>query len=200
MSTSKAAAGRGYHHGDLRRALVRAAGELVERGGPAAVSLREAARAAGVSHAAPYRHFDSREALLAAVAADGFRQLLEALRAVEAAGGERLPALGRAYVDFAIACPGLYQLMFSEAVSKAAHPDLWEASRAAMAPLRDAVAGQAKGQGGRLETVAAWALVHGLAHLLVQGQIATDLAEAAPRERLVKAALAIFTRGLAATP
>src|SRR2546430_6260512 len=97
-----------YHHGDLRRTLIDAALRIVEQVGPGALSLRELARHAGVSHAAPYRHFASREALLAALAAEGFRGLGAEMAALASDGGDplaRFAALGLAYVRYAVAHP-----------------------------------------------------------------------------------------------
>src|SRR5271154_7271500 len=95
------AGGASYHHGDLRRALVDAAAQLVSCCGPTAVSLREVARIVGVSHNAPYRHFPTREALLAAVAAYGFELLFEGMSKIEdtAAPEQQLAACCRGYVD-----------------------------------------------------------------------------------------------------
>src|SRR5690625_2896195 len=102
-----------YHHGDLRRALLDAAAGLVQERRNAEASLREIARRAGVSHTAPYRHFESKEALLAAVAEEGFHQFREVLEA--AAEGkaplDALHATGQAYVDFALGHPGYFRVM-----------------------------------------------------------------------------------------
>ena len=104
-----------YHHGDLPQALVATAAELIDESGPAGFSLREVARRAGVSHAAPAHHFGSARGLLTAVAAEGFRRLTAAMR--EALGGvddpaERLAALGRAYVQTAVDNAGYAAVMF----------------------------------------------------------------------------------------
>src|SRR2546423_10801996 len=95
-----------YHHGDLPAALLRAAGRVLEQKGIGALSLRDAARRAGVSHNAPYRHFADREALLGALAAEGFALLAKRLR------GQRGPELGMAYVRFALEHPQRFRLMF----------------------------------------------------------------------------------------
>lgn len=160
---------------------------MVERSGPAAVSLREAARIAGVSHNAPYRHFPTREALLAAVAADGFDRLRAALDDATAAAvqGDRLPALGQAYVRFATANPGLFRLMFGGGIGKDAHPDLQTAAQRAFAVLRTVAAGDGAAS-PREAAIGAWALVHGLAHLVVDGQLADDLREDAADGRLLE--------------
>lgn len=116
-SRSNASDARPYHHGDLRKVLVATGRELVARNGPAALSLREVARAAGVSHNAPYRHFVSREALLAAIAAAGFVALKEALLvAAQTEPERRLRALGKAYVRFALDHGSDFLLMFGAAI------------------------------------------------------------------------------------
>src|ERR1700674_5400381 len=104
-----------YHHGDLPAALLRAAGKTLEKHGPAGLSLRAAARRAGVSHNAPYRHFPGREALLAALAAEGFAMLAERLR------GQPGRAMGEAYVRFALEHPQRFRLMFGGVLPIAKH-------------------------------------------------------------------------------
>ena len=194
MSTSKRTAP--YHHGDLRRALLEAALELLETNEFSTIGLREAAREAKVSPAAPYRHFRNREALLAATAARGFEQLAAALGAVpDAPEGERLPAMGRAYLDFALAHRNLFRLMFSSEISKDDHTDLRAASRQAMEALQSAM--RSKGvEGAREAAVGAWALVHGLAVLLVDDQISKDLTTKPARERLISVVTDIYGTGL----
>src|SRR5271154_2770181 len=116
-----------YHHGDLKRALTDAALALVREKGPKGFSLSEAARRAGVSVAAPYRHFADKAELLAAVAEEGFIQLHEALSAAGAAAPNpknRVIQLGRAYVGWAVAHPDYYQSMFGAEMVKRDHPDL----------------------------------------------------------------------------
>src|SRR5437016_7879863 len=111
-----------YHHGNLRTALLRAAGERLEKQGITALSLREAARRVGVSHNAPYRHFADRETLLAALAAQGFDELAAAV-----ASGP--PArMGEAYVSFALEHPQRFRLMFEGSLSLSRHPRLREAA------------------------------------------------------------------------
>src|SRR4030088_2102693 len=112
MSTSKAT----YHHGDLRAALVRAAIQLLEESGETDLSLRAVARRAGVSPAAPYRHYADREALVSAVAAVGYRELAERLAAAHPAPAtpEQLASVAVAYVQFALEQPALFRMMFGE--------------------------------------------------------------------------------------
>jgi AcrR family transcriptional regulator len=178
MSTSED--GAAYHHGDLRRSLIAAAHDLLRAGGVEAVTLREAARLAGVSHNAPYRHFASREALLAALATEGFRSLR---RALEEAGSEagptgRLNALGRAYLRFADGDRATFRLMFGGVVEQSGYPDLMEASAAAFGALRGVVAERDPTGSAEREALRAWGLVHGLAHLVADRQIDAARAEA----------------------
>lgn len=170
----------GYHHGDLARALVLAATQLVVQGGPAALTLREAARLAGVSVAAPYRHFADREALLAAVLAEGFDGLAAHTEAARQAAPDALNALravGLAYVEFAVLHPSVYRLMFGPECDKASHPELLAAGERARGVLvRAVVDAQAAGRiaAGPPDTVAlaGWAICHGLASLHVDGLLA----------------------------
>ena len=164
---------RPYHHGDLRVALLRAAAELLAEQGEAAISLREVARRAQVSHNAPYRHFADREALLAALAEQGFNELLEHMRVV--AQGEQgqavLAALGRCYVDFALQRRGLFRLMFTGTLERNRYPALLEAAQALHRQLEQAVAALVADAEG-IVSLSAWSLVHGLAQLLLEGQVA----------------------------
>ena len=151
-----------YHHGDLRTALVTTALSLLEAGdGPP--SLREVARAAGVSAMAPYRHFADRAALLAAVADEGFAALRTRLLAADEAPTSRaaLIAQGRAYVDFALAQPALFRLMFSREKTGGV-PE----GETAYTVLANRVARLAPDR-AEAATLAAWGLVHGLATLLL---------------------------------
>ena len=169
-----------YHHGNLRRALIDAALDLVEREGPAALSLREAARRAGVSTAAPYRHFPSREALLAAVAEEGFRLLGEAIRraiAVHDDPARRLGEAGIAYVLFAAAHRSLYNVMFGpELADRRAHPSLEAAdgdtSRLLLGAIHDyQEAGWMSSRDPTELQLSAWSSMHGLASLITSGHV-----------------------------
>ena len=172
VSTSGEGAER-YHHGDLRNALLAAAARLLRAGGAEAVSLREAAREAGVSHNAPYRHFPSRDALLGALARDGFRALRAEMEAVRETGGARLAALGRVYLRFAARDRALFLLMFGRPAPAGEEAE----ARAAFAVLDAAVTGKAAGSGPvALATIRAWGLVHGLAHLVADGLLAPETA------------------------
>jgi AcrR family transcriptional regulator len=176
MKRKPATPPRDYHHGDLRRVLVDGALAVLERDGAAALSLRALARDAAVSHAAPYNHFADKEALLAALAAEGFRRFAAALAAAAAAAPDApLLAIGGAYVAFARARPALFRLMFGPVLAGAAPgSELAEAARRAYGVLGGALGGGPRAATPRTgqpgpddDALAAWALVHGLATLLI---------------------------------
>ena len=172
MSTSKAGK-RSYHHGDLQVVLIRAAGKILEKEGVEALKLREVARRAGVSHSAPYRHFAQREALLAALAAEGFEWLGAAQRKAAEAGSLR--AMGEAYVQFALAHPQRFRLMFGGQISIAKHARLREVATRTFDGLSGALSARVpEAQGAQDSSIAAWALVHGLAQLLLGDRIAAQ--------------------------
>lgn len=189
-----------YHHGDLRRALLDAALEMVRTEGAAQVALREVARRAGVSHTAPYRHFESREALLAAVAEEGMHRLEAALRAAaDAAGGpiEALQATGVAYVTFALEHPAHFRVMFGPGGSGACYPELVAASQGAFGVLVSTLeacvaAGVVVERPAAELALTAWATVHGLAQLLLDGL----LREAGEPRRLAEMVTARLLAGL----
>jgi AcrR family transcriptional regulator len=169
-----------YHHGNLRRALIDAGLELIEKEGATALSLRAVARRVGVSTAAPYRHFPSREALLAAVAEEGYRLLGEEIRRAIAAHdnpARRLGESGIAYVLFAVAHPSRYGVMFSpELADRTAHPSLEAAAEDTQRLLLGAVRDyQEAGWMGSRDpgelALSAWSSVHGLASLITGGHI-----------------------------
>lgn len=169
-----------YHHGNLREELISAALEIVTESGTGALSLREAARRAGVSHTAPYRHFDSKGALIAAVAGEGFRSLYESVEhAMESAEDDpvvRLGVSGIAYVKFAANHPAHFRVMFGPDCDLEAYPDSKQIALAAFQQLLDGViacqeAGAIRtGDPMKLARVA-WAQVHGLSSLIVDGRI-----------------------------
>ncbi|TQM33492.1 TetR/AcrR family transcriptional regulator [Nocardia bhagyanarayanae] len=174
MATSTAS----YHHGDLPNALVRAAVELLEEGGATELSLRAAARRAGVSTAAPYRHFADRNALLSAVAAVGYRELAAHLAAAhpEPTTEEGLAATAVAYVQFALTRPGLFRVMFAEGCDPTSS-DRVAAVEAINEYLKSIVRQAFPSADTEGMATAVWALVHGLAFLHLDGKF-----EAAPAE------------------
>lgn len=162
------AAGR-YHHGELREALLDAAEALLAQRGAAGLSLRDVARGAGVSHAAPYHHFAGLPELLAALAERSFQQLGAAMQAgVDAHPAEaraQLLAIAAAYVDFARRRPARFRLMFGPVLaSRRQHPGLDRAAEAAFRVLLDA-ATRFDAAAGPLLALTGWSLAHGVSHL-----------------------------------
>ncbi|SEQ04202.1 transcriptional regulator, TetR family [Pseudomonas cuatrocienegasensis] len=188
MSTRKPE--QSYHHGELRSALVLAATELLVEGGLASISLREVARRAGVSHNAPYRHFADRDSLLAALATQGFIQLEQAMD--QQPGG--LAELGQCYVRFALAQPGHFALMFSVSLDKRRYPELQQAAAALHARLVAVVQVAAPQRPHQVATLAAWSLVHGLAHLLQEQQLGETLGPGLSAEQLAEQVTQLFAR------
>lgn len=191
MSTSRRAKHH-YHHGDLRKALLASAEDILEKEGVEALKLREVARRAGVSHNAPYRHFPDREALLAALAAEGFAMLGRAQREAAAEGGLR--GMGEAYVRFALDQPQRFRLMFGGVVQISRHPELRGIATKTFEGLSGALAarvpGAQGGQGVRDASIAAWAMVHGLAQMLLEDRVAPAALSGRPREQFVREVLA----------
>ncbi|MEB4211445.1 TetR/AcrR family transcriptional regulator [Mycobacterium sp. 94-17] len=180
MAVRRAPAKRqSYHHGDLKRALTSAALSLVAEKGPKGFTLTEAARRAGVSAAAPYRHFADKAELLAAVAEQGFRELHADLAAAAdrvADPRERVMELGRAYVRWAVAHPDHYQVMFGAETLKTEKPGVAEAGGQAFGDLLDAIvqcqeAGMVAGRDPREIAGPLWSLVHGIASLAIGGHL-----------------------------
>ncbi|MBC7736418.1 MAG: TetR/AcrR family transcriptional regulator [Candidatus Saccharibacteria bacterium] len=180
-----------YHHGDLRAALMMAAEAELEAHGIEAFSLRQVAKRAGVSHAAPAHHFADANGLLTALAAEGYRQFLQAQADREAQATtdpqSRLVASGLGYVDFAISHPALFRLLFGSARTDYADPDLARAAGDAY----DRLARQVFAAGGRsvAEEAAVWAMAHGLADLLAAGRLKTIASFTAPERDAVIATI-----------
>jgi AcrR family transcriptional regulator len=173
---------RPYHHGDLKAALLAEAETILERDGIQALTLRAAARAAGVSHAAPTNHFGDLTGLLSELAAVGFNRFSAALMAAMAApikadgddNRTRSNAMGAAYVRFARRHPGLFVLMFRSERLDAARPALRDAIDAARLALRAASGEPAQALPPRqmaAQAAARWSLVHGFAMLLLDGRL-----------------------------
>jgi AcrR family transcriptional regulator len=196
---------RGYHHGDLKEALVRAALALIAEKGPAGFTFADAARWAGVSPAAPYRHFRDREELLADVARRGFEQFTQALTKAWDDGKPDLMVafdrLGKSYLDFAKREPSYYSAMFEAGVPIDADPQLRAVSEAAFAVLRGAaekLVAQMPPKGRPPALMVAlhiWSMTHGIASLFARGDAARRTLPMAP-EDLLEAAVLIYLRGL----
>jgi AcrR family transcriptional regulator len=185
-----------YHHGGLRAALIRSAREILESEGYEALTLRAAARGAGVSQAAPYNHFADKAALLAAVAAEGFQDCVAAMRREMDAAADpqaRLKATGIAYVAFATLNPALFKLMFAfNAHQESGDAGLDAARKAAYEVLRGAVHSVQVSSSHppaheELESLRSWALVHGLATMINEGTIAPDFYGARSARELITA-------------
>ncbi len=185
------AKGDHYHHPDLREAMIRVAQDLLEIEGPGGWTVRAAARSAGVSSGAPYRHFADKDALIAAVAARGFEDLRAQLETHLARANDspqaRLQALGEAYVSFALSRPGRYSVMFGRpVVDERAHAELKVSSDRTFATVVAEVRlGQVAGilrddLSGEELTAAAWSMAHGLADLLLSGRLDTVIDTDAP--------------------
>ncbi|MHC3470632.1 TetR/AcrR family transcriptional regulator [Streptomyces sp. 7R007] len=171
---------RPYHHGDLRRAVLSAALEVIAAEGPGALSLRDLARRAGVSHAAPAHHFKDRTGLLTAIAAEGFGLLAATL--AEAAD---LKDAGVRYVRFARAHPAHFQVMFTPGLLRADDLELTTARALAADALRHAVSAvraEDFGIDSRLAGVAAWSLAHGFATLLLGSNLEGSVGDRDPEE------------------
>lgn len=196
---------RGYHHGNLKEALLRAALELIAKKGPAGFTFAEAARWAGVSPAAPYRHFRDRDDLLASVARRGFHQFEAALaQAWDEGRPEPFAAfdrLGKAYLTFARSEPAYYSAMFEAGIPLDTSPKLVQAGEQAFAVLRRAtdalVATMPVSQRPPVGMMAlhVWTLSHGIASLFARGDAARRALPMAPEE-LLEAAVLIYLRGL----
>ncbi|MGW4569244.1 TetR/AcrR family transcriptional regulator [Streptomyces sp. NPDC004561] len=165
-------AGGSYHHGDLRSACVRAALELLEEDGSAALSLRAVARRAGVSPTAPYRHYSDRDALLSAVAAEGYRELAGTLAAAHPspATADELAAVAVAYVRFALEHPALFRVMFAEPCDPNSEERV-SATAAISEYVRTIVRTAFPGVDPDALSTTVWALVHGLAFLHLDGKL-----------------------------
>jgi AcrR family transcriptional regulator len=169
---------RGYHHGNLREALVGAALELIGAKGPAGFTIAEAARLAGVSPAAPYRHFRDAEGLLAEVALRGFERLESALAHAWNGGApdpvRAFEELGRAYLAFARDQPAYYAAMFEARIAQDAYPELQTAGDRAFAVLRDAAdrlsasLPRERRPPSLMMALHVWAMSHGIASLFVR--------------------------------
>lgn len=196
---------RGYHHGDLREDLVRAALELIKEKGPAGFTFADAARWAGVSPAAPYRHFRDRDELLADVAKRGFALFSETLQKAWGEGkpstAESFKRIGAAYLNFARKEPAYYAAMFEAGVNIGADPELREAAERSFNSLRMAaeilVAKMpAKGRPpASMVALHIWAMTHGIASLFARADASRRPLPMTPEE-LLEAQTLIYLKGL----
>ncbi|MGW5047382.1 TetR/AcrR family transcriptional regulator [Streptomyces griseoluteus] len=167
-----------YHHGDLRAACLRAARELLEEDGSAGLSLRAVARRAGVSATAPYRHYADRDALVSAVAAEGYRELAEYLAAAhpEPRTPDELASVAVAYVRFALDRPAMFRVMFAEPCDPGGEERV-AATAAISEYVRGIVHAVFPGVDPDALSTTVWALVHGLAFLHLDGKLDSSTPE-----------------------
>lgn len=196
---------RGYHHGNLREALIEAALHLIRDKGPAGFTFAEAARAAGVSPAAPYRHFRDRDDLLAEVALRGFASFADALAAAWD-GGQPTPLaalhrLGAAYLAFARNDPAAYSAMFESGIALSTRPELSAAAERSFGVLRHACEAVTSAMPGPhrppslMVALHIWSLSHGIAALFARGDAARRPLPMTPEE-LLEAGVMVYLSGL----
>ncbi|MCZ2831003.1 TetR/AcrR family transcriptional regulator [Modestobacter sp. VKM Ac-2986] len=189
-----------YHHGDLRSALLEVTAQLVREKGARGFSVSEAARRVGVSIAAPYRHFDDREAMLAAVATRGFTELQETLDGVADPGDQvvRAVAIAEAYVGFALADTARFEVMFAASIDKDRHPELLECAGRVQSGLQDALRELVGDDPAGVVRRAAelWSIAHGVAALLVEDRLAHVVGPAG-EDTVVAGAVRAWATGLA---
>ena len=195
---------RGYHHGNLREALISAALDLIARKGPAGFTFAEAARAAGVSAAAPYRHFRDRDALMADVARRGFELFEQRLTAAWDEGRPdalvALERMGRAYLAFAREEPAYFSAMFEAGVPLGEHPNcarpaIVRSACCAARARRWRRACPRPAPAGMMMALHIWSLSHGIASLFARGDAARRTLPMTPEE-LLEAATLIYLDGL----
>ena len=196
---------RSYHHGNLKEALIKAALDLITAKGPAGFTFAEAARAAGVSPAAPYRHFRDRDELMADLARQGFERFAAFLTTAWNEGRPDIFTafgnLGKAYLAFARTEPAYYSAMFESGLPLDDHPDLRQAGDRAFAILRDAAEAlcQTLPKGNRppamMLALHVWSMSHGIASLFSRGDGGRRRLPMSP-EDLLEAAMLVYLQGL----
>ncbi|MGZ9812392.1 TetR/AcrR family transcriptional regulator [Pseudoroseicyclus sp. H15] len=199
---------RGYHHGNLREALVEAALKLIEEKGPTGFTLSEAAREAGVTPAAVYRHFEGREDLIAEAARQGYEIFGDLLDYAYNGGKPTALAafekVGRAYLAFARKYPGHYVAMFESGVSIQRNPDLAAASERALGVMQEAAVAlsehipESRRPPPQMFSAHIWALSHGVVELFARGSPGTK--SPFPPEDLLESGIGVYLRGLGLIP
>ena len=170
-----------YHHGDLKNALIKAGVKILAKEGVSKLSLRKVAKQAGVSHAAPYSHFADKQALIAAISTEGFKQLYKQIASIRKMHSIKPSALlletARAYIQFAMNEPDRFKLMFSSVIEKEKdYPEFVKASYVNFQQLVSVVetcqkAGLLKPGPSDLMAVSVWSSVHGMIMLILEGQV-----------------------------
>ena len=192
---------KNYHHGDLKNALIQAGIEILAKEGIGGLSLRKAARKAGVSHSAPYAHFTDKQNLIAAIASDGHKKIYEQFETIRARHSDnplrQFVAGAWAFVEFGLSSPDHYKITFSGAIQdEHSHSEFIEYSQRNMQILRDIVeqcrsAGVLNNQDidSELQAVSIWGLLHGLVLLMIQGQVPGNLMKSVQPKDMLLAAL-----------
>lgn len=190
---------KNYHHGDLKNALIQAGIEILAEEGVGGLSLRKAARKAGVSHAAPYAHFADKQTLIAAIASDGHSKIYERIEAVLARHPNdplrQFVGAAWAYVQFGLEAPAHYKTTFSGVLQdEHSHPEFIEFSQRNMQLVKTIVERCRAAEilstdvDTELQAVSLWGLIHGLVSLIIQGQVPGNLMKTAqPKDMLVTA-------------
>jgi AcrR family transcriptional regulator len=190
-----------YHHGDLKNALIQAGIEILAEEGLGGLSLRKAARKAGVSHAAPYAHFADKQNLIAAIASDGHQKLNERLQAVMVAHADdplqQLIGAAWAYVQFGLDTPAHYKITFSGVIQdEHGYPEFMQFSQGNLQILkvivdrcREAGILNFTDMDAEMQVVSLWGLIHGLVSLIIQGQVPSSLLKRMQPEDMVISAL-----------
>jgi AcrR family transcriptional regulator len=199
---------KSYHHGNLKEALIEATLQLIQEKGPTGFTMAEAARSAGVSAAAPYRHFKGREDLIAEIARQGYVLFAEKMEAAFSRGKptplKAFEAVGQAYLAFARSNPGHYIAMFESGVSVAGSPDLNMVANRSMAVLTQAADKLFEGIPANRRPPATmvshhiWSMSHGVVELFMRGQPGGRAPFSA--EELLESGIGIYLRGLGIIP
>jgi len=192
---------KNYHHGDLKNTLIQAGIEILAKEGIGGLSLRKAARKAGVSHSAPYAHFTDKQNLIAAIASDGHKKIHERFETIQANHANdpliQFMAGAWAFVEFGLQSPDHYKITFSGAIQdEHIHTEFIEYSQRNMQILREIVEQcrntgvlSDKGSNSELQAVSIWGLLHGLVLLMIQGQLPGNLLNTVQPKDMVLAAL-----------
>lgn len=199
---------RGYHHGNLRQALIEAALQLIEEKGPTGFTLSEAAKTAGVTPAAVYRHFEGREDLIAEIALQGFEVFADLLHYAYETGQPSalasFEAVGRAYLAFARKYPGHYIAMFESGISMQRSPELHAVANRALGVLEQAAEQlseqipEGKRPPPQMFAAHVWAMAHGVVELFARGTPGARVPF--PPEDLLETGIGIYLRGLGLIP
>ena len=189
-----------YHHGDLKNTLIQAGIEILSKEGVDGLSLRKAARKAGVSHAAPYAHFADKQALIAAIALDGYGKIYARLEEVVTQYPndplKQLLQSAWAYMQFGLEAPAHYKITFSGLIeNEKNYPELVEVTRKSLTVLQKIIADcQVAGilspseYSAEVDAISLWGLIHGLVSLVIEGQISSNLMKRTPPKDMIIAA------------